>query len=78
MRLMGEGHWPVTPTRDKFVPGRQIDTGVGSPPAERPNVWEPPLTLVGIDTGVGSPVAGRPDAFDGEGGAGHAIPPLWL
>ncbi len=68
-----------TPTRDKYWPfGPEEDGGVGSEPTSRANSWEPwPYPQTG-DTGIGSPVASRPDAFDGLGGAGHGVPPLWL
>lgn len=66
----------MTVTRDRFHLGPQLDTGIGSPVAPRPDAWAPSglPDIPASDTGVGSPVAQRPDALN----SGSAfIPPLW-
>lgn len=65
----------MTPTRERANGGAQLDTGTGSTPATRPNIWtyEGVLDVPAVDTGIGSPIARRPDSI------GDAfIPPLWL
>ena len=67
----------MTPTRDHSSFGPQIDTGIGSPLAPRPEIWAYGglANTPASDTGVGSPLARRPDTLD----SGNAfIPPLWI
>ena len=67
----------MPPTRDRTGYGPSLDTGVGSPPAKRADVFYAPPGASGADSGVGSVPSARADVLDGSGGAGHAIPPLW-
>ncbi len=65
----------MTPTRDRVTVGPQLDTGIGTPVASRPNTWAHAGLPAAIDTGIGSPPSPRLDTLD----SGDAfIPPLWL
>jgi hypothetical protein len=65
----------MTPTRDRSTVGPQLDTGTGTLPTERPNIWESHTVPPIIDTGTAETPTERSDTLDG----GDAfIPPLWF